>query len=203
VRFAPNLPDFSSFLLQAKSSGAKVVGLAFGGNDMKNAIKQAHEFGISEGGQILAPLQLFASDIRGVGLEVSQGIKLVEAFYWDQNDQTRAFSKRFYEDNKAMPTMLQAGMYGAVTHYLKAIQAAGTVDSTAVMKKMREMPINDFMTHDAHIRVDGRVMRDMYLYQVKTPAESKSDWDVYKVVRTIPAAEAWRPLAEGGCPLAQ
>jgi branched-chain amino acid transport system substrate-binding protein len=201
VRFPPNAPDFSSFLLQAKASGAKVVGLAFGGDDMKNAIKQAHEFGISEGGQILAPLQLFAADIRAVGLNVAQGIKLVEAFYWDQDDQTRAWSKRFYERNKTMPTMLQAGAYGAVMHYLKAVEATGTVESDAVMKKMRETRINDFMTHDAYIREDGRVMRDMYLYQVKTPAESKGDWDVYKVVGTIPAKDAWRPLSEGGCPL--
>jgi branched-chain amino acid transport system substrate-binding protein len=202
VRFPPNAPDFSSFLLQAKGSGAKVVGLAFGGDDMKNAIKQAHEFGIIEGGQILAPLQLFAADIRAVGLNVAQGIKLVEAFYWDQDDQTRAWSKRFYERNKTMPTMLQAGAYGAVMHYLKAVQATGTVNSDAVMKKMRETPINDFMTHDATIREDGRVMRDMYLYQVKTPAESKGgDWDVYKLIGTIPAKDAWRPLSEGGCPL--
>jgi branched-chain amino acid transport system substrate-binding protein len=200
--FVPlGMPDFSQYLLQAKTSAAKVVGLAISGQEMISAIKQASEFSIVQDGQRLAGLLVFITDVHSLGLERAQGLLMTSAYYWDQNNKTRAWSKRFFSKMGRMPTMVQAGVYGAVTHYLKAVQAAGSDDADAVVTKMREMPINDFMTHDGRLRIDGRVMRDMYLFEVKKPAESKYPWDYLKLLQTIPAAEAFRPLNEGGCPL--
>jgi branched-chain amino acid transport system substrate-binding protein len=196
-----NNADFSSFLLQAQSSKAKVIGLANAGGDTVNSIKQASEFGIVTGGQRLAGLLVFISDVNSLGLQTAQGLVLTEAFYWDQNDETRAWSKRFIAESKKVPTMVQAGVYGAVTHYLKAIEAAKTDEGKAVVAKMREIPINDFMTKNGKLREDGRVMRDMYLFQVKAPGDSKVQYDYYKQLATIPAEEAYRPLSESACPL--
>jgi branched-chain amino acid transport system substrate-binding protein len=196
-----NNADFSSYLLQAQQSKAKIIGLANAGGDTDNSIKQAAEFGIVKGGQRLAGLLVFVSDVNSLGLDAAQGLVLTEAFYWDQNDATRAWSKRFMEQIRRPPTMVQAGVYGAIMHYLKAIQAAGTDDGPKVVAKMRELPINDFMTKNGKLREDGRVMRDMYLFQVKTPAESKYQYDDYKLLATIPADQAFRPLSESECPL--
>jgi branched-chain amino acid transport system substrate-binding protein len=193
--------DFSRYLLQAKTSRAKIVGLATSGRDMISAIEQASEFSLIQEGQRLAGLLVFISDVHSLGLETAQGLLITSAYYWDQNDKTRAWAERFFNKMKHMPTMVQAGVYGAITHYLKAVQAVGSKDPDAVMAKMRAMPINDFMTQDGKLRMDGRVLRDMYLYQVKTPAESKYPWDYLKLLQTIPADEAFRPLDEGGCPL--
>jgi branched-chain amino acid transport system substrate-binding protein len=194
--------DFSRYLLQAKTSRAKIVGLATSGRDMINAIEQASEFSLVQDGQRAAGLLIFISDVHSLGLETAQGLLMTSAYYWDQNEKTRAWAERFFSKMKRMPTMVQAGVYGAITHYLKAVQATGSKDPDAVMAKMREMPINDFMTHDGKLRIDGRVLRDMYLYEVKTPSESKYPWDYLKLLQTIPAHEAFRPLDEGGCPLA-
>lgn len=193
--------DFSSFLLQAQSSGAKVIGLANAGADTTNAIKQAHEFGITQGGQNLAGLLIFITDVHALGLETAQGLVLTEAFYWDTNDETRAWSKRFHEQHGAMPTMVHAGVYSAVLHYLKAVQAAGTKDSQAVMAKMKEMPSQDPVFGAGQLRKDGRHVHDMYLFQVKSPAESTGAWDYYQVLTSIPADRAFRPMEEGKCPL--
>ena len=202
VRVPMNTPDMSSFLLQARSSGAKIVALANAGSDLINSIKQAGEFGVVAGGQKLAGLLVFISDIHSLGLRTAQGLQLTESFYWDLNDETRAWSARFSERfGGRKPTMTQAGVYSAAAHYLKAIAAAGTTDGPAVAAKMREMPVTDFMTAGARIRRDGRVLRDFYLFEVKSPAEAKGAWDYYKLVRTIPAAEAVRSEAEGGCSL--
>jgi branched-chain amino acid transport system substrate-binding protein len=200
--FVPlGMPDFSQYLLQAKTSAAKVVGLAISGQEMISAIKQASEFSIVQDGQRLAGLLVFITDVHSLGLERAQGLLMTSAYYWDQNDKTRAWAERFFSKMKRMPTMVQAGVYGAITHYLKAVQATGSNDADTVMMKMREMPINDFMTHDGKLRIDGRVMRDMYLFEVKKPAESEYPWDYLKLLQTIPADEAFRPLNEGGCPL--
>jgi branched-chain amino acid transport system substrate-binding protein len=196
-----NNADFSSFLLQAQASKAKVIGLANAGADTDNSIKQAAEFGIVEGGQRLAGLLVFVTDVDSLGLKLAQGLVLTEAFYWDQNDETRAWSKRFIEQRHKPPSMDQAGVYGAVMHYLKAIATAGTDDGPKVVEEMRELPINDFMTKNGKLREDGRVLRDMYLFQVKKPEESKYPFDYYKLLATIPAAEAFRPLSESECPL--
>jgi branched-chain amino acid transport system substrate-binding protein len=201
VRVPLNSPDFSSFLLQAQTSKAKVIGLANAGGDTVNSIKQAAEFGITAGGQKLAGLLVFISDVNSLGLQTAQGLVLTESFYWDQNDETRAWTKRFMAESKKVPTMVQAGVYGEVTHYLKAIEAAKTDDAKAVMAKMRELPINDFMTKNGKLREDGRVMRDMFLFQVKAPSESKYPFDYYKQLAVIPAEQAFRPLSESECPL--
>ncbi|MFO1112619.1 MAG: ABC transporter substrate-binding protein [Rhodospirillales bacterium] len=194
--------DFSSFLLQAQSSGAKVIGLGNAGGDMINSIKQAQEFGITAGGQRLAGLLVFISDIHSLGLQVTQGLVLTTAFYWDRNDETRAWSKRFGERNGGrMPTMVQAGVYSAVHHYLAAIKAAGTDEAKAVAAKMREMPVNDFFAQNGRVRADGRMVHDMYLVQVKSPQESKYPWDYYKILRVVPGDEAFRPMDQGNCPL--
>ncbi|MDE2167702.1 MAG: ABC transporter substrate-binding protein [Alphaproteobacteria bacterium] len=194
--------DFSSYLLKAQGSGAQVIALANAGGDTINSIKQAKEFGIFKSGkQRLAALLIFISDVHSLGLEAAQGIVLTTGFYWDLNSQTRAWSKRFFAKRNAMPTMTQAGNYSAVMHYLKAVQAAGTKDPLKVAAKMREMPVNDFFAKNGHLRVDGRMVHDMYLVQVKSPKESKYPWDYYKVLRTIPGDQAFRPLNEGGCPL--
>jgi branched-chain amino acid transport system substrate-binding protein len=201
VRAPLNTADFSSFLLQAQSSKAKVIGLANAGGDTVNSIKQAAEFGITAGGQKLAGLLVFISDVNSLGLQTAQGLVLTESFYWDQSDDTRAWSKRFVAEAKKVPTMVQAGVYGAVTHYLKAIEAAKTDEAKAVMAKMRETPINDFMTKNGKLREDGRVVRDMYLFEVKAPSESKYPFDYYKQLAVVPAEQAFRPLSESECPL--
>jgi branched-chain amino acid transport system substrate-binding protein len=193
--------DFSSYLLQAQGSKAKVVGLANAGQDTINSIKQAVEFGIPKGGQSLAGLLIFDSDIHSLGLQTAQGLVLTTGFYWDRNDETRAFGKRFFEKLHAMPTMTQAGDYSATLHYLQAVDAAGTDDSDKVMAKMRELPVNDFFAKNGKVRVDGNMVHDMYLVQVKKPEESKYPWDYFKILKTIPAEEAFRPLSESECPL--
>jgi branched-chain amino acid transport system substrate-binding protein len=202
--YAPiNTADFSSFLLQAQASKAKVIGLANAGGDTINSIKQGAEFGITQGGQRFAALLMFITDVHSLGLQTAQGLQFTSAFYWDQDAATRAFSKRFFERIHHMPTMVQAGVYSATHHYLEAVKALGSKEPLAVMAKMRETPINDFMTHDGRLRIDGRVLRDMYLLEVKKPEESKAPWDYLKVVQTVPGDRAYRPLDQGGCPLVQ
>lgn len=201
VRHPLNTADFSSFLLTAQSSGAKIVGLANGGNDMVTTIKQASEFGIGTGDQKLAALLIYITDVHSLGLKAAQGLILTSPFYWDQNEATREWSKRFIERHKKVPTMVQAAAYSAVTHYLNAVNAAGTKDAAPVMKMMRDTPINDFMTKNGKLREDGRVLRDMYLFQVKSPAESKYAFDYYKQLDTVSGEKAFRPLSESQCPL--
>jgi branched-chain amino acid transport system substrate-binding protein len=194
--------DFASFRLQAQSSGAKVIGLANAGGDFTNTMKQAAEFGIVQGGQSLAGLLVFITDVHSLGLQVAQGLVMTEAFYWDQNDQTRAWSKRFAEKNGGkMPTMVHAGVYAGALHYLKAVEALKGKDTAQVMAKMKEMPTDDPLFGKGKVRQDGRKIHDMYLFEVKKPAESKGPWDLYKQLATIPADQAFRPLNEGGCPL--
>jgi branched-chain amino acid transport system substrate-binding protein len=194
--------DFSSFLLQAQSSGAQVIGLANAGGDTINSIKQAAEFGITQGGQKLAGLLIFISDVHALGLQTAQGLVLTEAFYWDKDDGTRAFAKRFAERSGGkMPTMVHAGVYASVLHYLKAVDAAKSKDPKLVMAKMKEMPSEDPLFGKGKIRPDGRHVHDMYLFEVKKPEESKGPWDYYKTLATIPADQAFRPLDQGGCPL--
>src|ERR1700760_68220 len=201
VRHPLNSSDFSSYLLQAQASKAKMIGLANAGGDTINTIKQAAEFGIMKGGQKLSPLLAFVTDIDSVGLETAQGLLLAEAFYWDMNDETRAFSKRFMERIKREPTSAQAGVYSSVMHYLKAVKAAGTTDAAAVMKVMKETPINDMFAKNGHIREDGRMVHDMYLFEVKKPSESKARWDDYKLLATVPGDQALQPLGLSRCPL--
>ena len=200
-----NTPDFSSYLLQAQSSKAKIVALANAGGDTTNSIKQAHEFGLIAGGQKLAALLLFITDVHALGLDVAQGLSLTSTFYWDLNDGTRAFSKRFSArmKNHAMPTMTQAGVYSSVIHYLKALEALGgnPHDGRKVVAKMKEMPTDDPLFGKGSIREDGRKIHPAYVFEVKTPAESKYPGDFYKLKATIPADEAFRPLKDGGCPL--
>jgi len=195
---SPGTTDFSSFLLQAQASGAKIIGLANAGADTVNAIKQANEFGITKK-QNLAGLLVFISDINSLGLPTAKGMYLTTAFYWDRDDDSRKWSKRFFEKTKRMPTMVQAGVYSAVSHYLRAIQAAGTDDADAVMARMRETPVNDFFAKNGRIGPDGLHRHDMYLVQVKTPEESKYPWDYYKIAKVIPAAEAFPPISDK-CP---
>ena len=195
--------DFSSFLLQAQSSKAKIIGLANAGADTTNAIKQAAEFGIVAGGQNLAGLLVFITDVHALGLKTAQGLIFTEAWYWDGNDNNRAFAKEFGPANKGnMPTMVQAGAYSAVTHYLKAVhELKSDADGAAVVAKMKSMPTEDKLFGKGSVRADGRKIHDMYLFEVKKPEESKGPWDYYKVRATIPAAEAFRPIEQGGCPL--
>ena len=193
--------DFSSFLLQAQTSGAQVIGLANAGGDTINSIKQASEFGITQGGQSLAGLLMFINDVHALGLDVAQGLVLTESFYWDMNDQTREWSAKFEEKTGKKPSMIQAGVYAAVTHYLKAVEAVGSKDPEAVMAKMKEMPTDDPLFGKGVVRADGRKIHDMYLFRVKKPEDSKGEWDLYETVATIPADKAFRPLADGGCPL--
>jgi branched-chain amino acid transport system substrate-binding protein len=201
VRAPLNTPDFSSFLLQAQASKAKVVGLANAGTDTQNSVRQANEFGITQGGQKLATLLVFLHDIKGLGLQAAQGLQFTDGYYWDYNDETRAFAKKFYERHKGMPSMVQAGAYSATMHYLKAITAAGTADPDAVMAKMKATPINDFFAKNGVIRADGRMVHDMYLAEAKKPSESKGEWDLLKINAVIPGDQAYRPLSESVCPL--
>jgi len=201
VRAPLNTPDFSSFLLQAQSSKAKIIGLANAGGDTINSIKQAAEFGIVEGGQKLAGLLVFITDINSLGLQTANGLQLTEAFYWDQNDGTRAWSKRFMDKMKREPTMVQAGVYGAIMHYLAAIKATGSDDGLTVVKQMKATPVNDFMTKNGKIREDGTLVRDMYLFEVKKPSESKGPWDYYKQIAVIPGEEAFKLPGPNQCPL--
>jgi branched-chain amino acid transport system substrate-binding protein len=202
VRHPLNSPDLSSFLLQAQSSGAKVIALADAGSDLVNAIKGASEFGLATSGkQKLVSLGIGLNETRAIGLQAAQGLYLTEAWYWDYNDETRAFAKRFFDRFGKMPTSTQAGDYSSTLHYLKAVAAAGTDDADAVMKKMRESPVNDFFAKNGHIREDGLMVHDLYLAQVKSPAESKDSWDLYKILATIPGEEAFLPLAKSACPM--
>ena len=196
-----NTSDFSSSLLQAQSSKAKVVGLANAGGDTINSIKQAAEFGIVRSGQKMAGLLVFINDVNTLGLEAAQGMLLTNAFYWDRDEETRAWSQRYFQRMNKMPNMVQAGIYSSTMHYLKAVQAAGTDETGAVMAKMRATPINDFFVKHGTIREDGRMVHDMYLYEVKKPSESKRQWDFYKLVSTIPADQAFMPVSESKCPL--
>ncbi len=192
--------DFSSFLLKAQSSGAQIIGLANAGGDTINSIKQAAEFGIT-GKQSLAGLLMFITDVHSLGLKTTQNMYLTEGFYWDLNDDTRAWSKRFFDKHKRMPTMVQAGQYSSIMHYLKAIKAVNTDDTQKVMAQMKKAPVNDFFAKNGSIRDDGRMVHDMYLLQVKKPADSKTPWDYYNVRATIPAAEAFQPLSASKCAL--
>jgi branched-chain amino acid transport system substrate-binding protein len=202
VRHPTNTSDYSSFLLQAQASKAKVIALAGSGTGFINAVKSAHEFGVTKSGkQTLAGLLVWITDVDAMGLEVAQGLTLTTAFYWDRDEETRTWSKRFFAQTKRMPTMGDAGDYSSTLHYLKAIQAAGTDDTVTVMSKMKSMPINDMFAKNGQIRADGRMVHDMYVYEVKKPSESKYPWDYYKFKATIPADQAFRPLTEGGCPL--
>jgi len=202
VRAPLNTQDFSSFLLQAQASKAKIIGLANAGGDTTNSIKQAAEFGIVKGGQNLAGLLVFITDVHALGLPTAQGLIVTNTFYWDQNDQTRAFSKRFEAVNKGIhPTMVHAGVYASVLHYLKAIDTLKSDDGTKVVAKMKEMPTDDPLFGKGTIRIDGRKIHPAYLVEVKKPSESKYPWDYYKVRTTIPADQAFRPLKDGECPL--
>ncbi len=192
--------DFSSYLLQAQSSGAQIVGLANAGADTVNSIKQAHEFGLTPK-QSLAGLLVFISDIHSLGLQSAQGLYLTTAFYWDRDDASRKWSQRFFARTKKMPTMVHAGVYSEVMHYLQAVKAAGTDDADAVMKKMRETPVNDFFAKNARIGPDGLLRHDMYLARVKAPKDSKKPWDYYQILKTIPPDQAFPPLSASKCPL--
>jgi branched-chain amino acid transport system substrate-binding protein len=202
VRHPHNTQDFSSFLLQAQASKAKVIGLANAGGDTTNAIKQGAEFGIVRGGQNFAGLLVFLTDVHALGLQTAQGLVFTETFYWDLNDRTRAFGKRFADRNRGIhPTMIHAGVYAGVTHYLKAVEALKSDDGTKVIAKMKEIPTDDPLFGKGTIRVDGRKIHPAYLVEVKKPAESKAPWDYYKIRATIPADQAFRPLDQGECPL--
>jgi branched-chain amino acid transport system substrate-binding protein len=195
-----NTADFSSYLLQAQASKAQIIGLANAGGDTINSIKQAAEFGIVKGGQKLAGLLLFISDVHSLGLQTAQGLELTEAFYWNQDDQTRAWSKKFFDKTGKEPTMVQAGVYSSVTHYLEAIKATNSTDAPTIVKYLQSKPINDFMIRNGHLKKDGTLVHDMYLYQVKTPAESKGPWDLYNLVATIPGDEAFKLPHGEQCP---
>ena len=202
VKVPLNTQDFSSFLLQAQASKAKIVGLANAGGDTTNSIKQAAEFGIVKGGQNLAGLLVFLTDIHALGLQNAQGLIITNTFYWDMNDQTRAFAKRFAERDKGIhPTMVHAGVYASVLHYLKAVEALKSDEGAKVVAKMKELPTDDPLFGKGSIRADGRKIHPAYLFEVKKPAESKGEWDYYKLVGTIPADQAFRPLNAGECPL--
>ncbi len=202
TKFPRNTQNFSSYLLEAQSSGANVIGLASAGGDTINSIKQAAEFGIAQGGQKLAGLLVFITDVHSLGLKTAQGLVLTSPFYWDLNAGTRAWSDRFMKETGRRPTMVQAGVYSSVLHYLKAVEAAGSAkDGFKVVAKMRETPAEDPLFGKSTVRADGRVIHDSYLFEVKTPAESNGPWDYYKLISTIPADKAFRPMSEGGCPL--
>jgi branched-chain amino acid transport system substrate-binding protein len=196
-----NTADFSSFLLQAQASKAKIIGMANGGGDTINTIKQAAEFGIVAGGQKLAGIVMFISDIHSLGLKLAQGLVITEAYYWDKDERSRAFGKRFFDRMKRMPTMNQAATYSATLHYLKAVKAAGTRDTKPVLAKMREMKVDDAFTSNGTLREDGRMVHSMLLLEVKKPEESKYPWDYYKILAEVPGDEVFRPMKDGNCPL--
>ncbi|MDP3534481.1 MAG: ABC transporter substrate-binding protein [Halomonas sp.] len=195
--------DFSSYILQAQGSGAKIVGLANAGADTVNAITTASQFGLVQSGQQLAGLLIFLNDVHALGLEATQGLLLTTGWYWDMDEEAREWSERYYEEMGRMPTMVQAGIYSSTMHYLKAVEAAGTDDPEVVRAQMAEMPVEDFFARNGRIREDGRMVHDMYLAQVKTPEESTGEWDLYEILSTIPAEEAYRPLSESQCKLVQ
>jgi branched-chain amino acid transport system substrate-binding protein len=201
VRHPLGTADFASFLLQAQSSRAKIVGIVNGGSDMTNSIKQAAEFGIARGGQRLAAISAVITDVHAVGLADAQGLLLAESFYWDRTAESRQWSKRFFARRGVMPTQMQAGVYSAVMHYLKAVDALGSDEAKSVVARMRDMPIHDFFADRGLLRADGRMVHDMYLVEVKKPEESRYPWDYYKILKTVPGEEAFRPMSEGGCPL--
>ncbi|OWV74611.1 ABC transporter permease [Rhizobium sp. R339] len=201
VRHPLSTQDFSSFLLQAQSSGAKVIGLANAGLDTSNAIKQAAEFGITQGGQHLAALLFTLAEVHGLGLEAAQGLTLTEGFYWNRDDESRAFAKKFFDRTGKMPNMIHAGTYSAVTQYLKAVQKAGTDETEAVAKQLHEMPVDDVFGRGGTVGANGRMIHDMYLLQVKKPSESKEPWDYFNVLATIPGKEAYIDPAKSGCDL--
>ena len=200
VRHPLNASDFSSFLLQAQSSKAQIVGLANAGGDTINSIKAANEFGITKN-QKLAGLLVFITDIHALGLNTTQGMYLTDGWYWDKDEETRKFGRRFFEKMKKMPTMIHAGVYSATLTYLKAIQATGTDNADAVMAQMKKMKINDVFAKNGYVRADGRMVHDMYLMEVKKPSESKYPWDYYNIKATIPAEQAFQPLALSRCPM--
>jgi branched-chain amino acid transport system substrate-binding protein len=193
--------NFSEFLTAAQDSGAKVIALGNAGNDLINAVKQAAEIGISPRSQTLVPLLVFISDIHVLGLDIAKGMTFIDGFYWDANNRTREWSKRFYARLSVMPTMAQAGVYSAVLHYLRAVQASGTDNAKVVATKMRQLRVDDILAENGELRADGRLVHDMYLVQVKPPEESRYPWDYYKILSVIPGEKAFRPLAEGACPL--
>jgi branched-chain amino acid transport system substrate-binding protein len=201
VLFPLNTPDFSSFLLQAQSSKAKIVVLANAGTDVINSIKQAAEFGIVAGGQRLAVLLLTVAEVHGLGLQATQGLVLTESYYWDLNDRTREFGERFFKRTGRMPNMIQAGAYSATLQYLKAVKAAGTKDADAVAKKLKELPVDDAFTSHGRVQANGRMVSDLYLFEVKKPSESKRDWDYYNLLATVPGDTAYPTAANSGCPL--
>lgn len=202
VRHPLDTADFSSYLLQAQGSGAKVIGLANAGSDTTNAIKQANEFGIVQAGQSLAALLMFVTDVHALGLDVAQGLKLTTGFVWNMNDDTRAFADRFAERRGGQrPTMVHAGVYSSVLHYLKAVAETGDDGGKAAVDQMKQMPVDDFFAPGGTIRADGRMVHDMYLVEVKSPDESAEPWDYYNVLATIPGDAAYQPLAESRCPL--
>ena len=203
VRIPLNSSDFSSFLLQAQSSKAKIIGLANAGLDTTNSIKQAAEFGIVAGGQKLAGLLLTLAEVHGLGLQAAQGLVLTEGFYWDQNDKTRAFSERFLKRTGRMPNMIHAGTYSATLQYLKAVKAAGTKDSDAVAKKLKELPVDDVFAQGGKVLQNGRMVHDLYLFEVKKPSESKKPWDYYKQLAIVPGDKAFPSAKDSGCPLTQ
>jgi branched-chain amino acid transport system substrate-binding protein len=202
ARVPSPISETSSFVLQAQSSGADVIELLQGGDDLQGVIKTAHEFGVGLAGKTrLSAFALWVGDVRGLGLEAAQGILTINAFYWDQNDDTRAWSARYFKLTNREPETMPAAMYGATMHYLQAVRAADTDDTAAVLAKMRETPVNDFMTHGGRIRQDGRMVRDLYMFEVKQPAESKNTWDVFKEIGKIAADQATRPMVGDGCSL--
>ena len=200
VRVPLNSSDFSSFLLQAQSSKAKVIGLANAGQDTTNSIKQAAEFGIVRGGQKLAGLLMTLAEVNGLGLEAAQGLVLTEGFYWDHDDKSRAFSERFFKRTGRMPSMIHAGTYSATLSYLKAVKAAGTKDSDAVAKKLKELPVDDAFAQ-GKVQENGRMVHDLYLFEVKKPSESKKPWDYYKQLAVVPGDQAFPKAKDSGCPL--
>jgi branched-chain amino acid transport system substrate-binding protein len=201
IRYPENVGDFSSYLLQAQASKAKVVALMNSGNDMVTAMKQAQEFGLTRGGHVVVAPLVFVTDIHAMGLNTAQGLNFLTAFYWDRNQGSRDFARRFFAQHKAMPTMAQAAAYSGVSHYLRSMAKAGTDNTDAVVAVMRKDPVDDFYADKAMLRADGRLMHAMYLVQVKTPEESKKPWDYYNILTTVPADQAFKSLAESRCPL--
>jgi branched-chain amino acid transport system substrate-binding protein len=201
VRHPLNSSDFSSFLLQAQASKAKVIGLANAGLDTTNAVKQAAEFGIVAGGQKLAGLLMTLSEVNGLGLQAAQGLVLTESFYWDRDDKSREFADRFFKRTQRMPNMIQAGTYSSTLSYLKAVKAAGTKDADAVAKKLKELPVDDAFAQGGKVQANGRMVKDLYLFEVKKPAESKKPWDYYKQLAVVPGDKAYPAAKDSGCPL--